>query len=500
MKKYIVSFIFVLALSTQALAALQVFIPIAFAGAAALHFAAGYAGLSFMLGSGKPSVSGGGNLTHPVNAAWVDLDFVLHEESLKGSMNYADFRALAAQKPESYPQLTAAFNQVIPYLYKTGDVLTPSGGAGNYTLGALYSVTPVCISSTATYSPAYGSGKVTVWEKGGTLTCGTGDTSGFVKVYYATLTSNPITDTPATITPRSPEDIAKVLSGQTEVGSSADILTKYDSEIDELFKNGAYGNDVQLKDLSYNDFLRPNNVASPDTVATYNKNVLLKNASNDYLEKTYQHTLTYEGRKQTAASNTLTAREAFTWASNALAADPTNTTLQSNLTVASNNLNSATELENRAIADYDDAVEAYDKATLDNTILNNSLDTTLDETIKVQTTTETTSEEQAQDQETISGLGNGVGTNTYNATPESPEKSDITALIMGFLSDSPLVGMVQSFQVTTADPACSVSGGEIYGQEFKIDVCRWDSLLRAMGGMMIIIMQGYAILVVVRGW
>lgn len=93
-----------------------------------------------------------------------------------------------------------------------------------------------------------------------------------------------------------------------------------------------------------------------------------------------------------------------------------------------------------------------------------------------------------------------VPSNTYDADITSPDKKSISELLLSFISGSPLVAMVKSFTVTTSSPSCSQPIGMVYGQELSFDFCRWEPVLRGCGGTFILLMQGFAIFVVVRGW
>lgn len=90
--------------------------------------------------------------------------------------------------------------------------------------------------------------------------------------------------------------------------------------------------------------------------------------------------------------------------------------------------------------------------------------------------------------------------NTYDALITPPDKKSIPELLLSFVSSSPLVSMVKSFTISTSGSACVVPIGNIYGQQLSFDFCRWEPVLAGCGGVLIIIMHGYCILIVVRGW
>lgn len=91
-------------------------------------------------------------------------------------------------------------------------------------------------------------------------------------------------------------------------------------------------------------------------------------------------------------------------------------------------------------------------------------------------------------------------TNAYDPTITAPDKKDISSLLGFFISSSPLVSMVRSFTINTSSASCSMPVGTVYGQQLSFDFCRYQSLLLGCGGILLIIMHGFAVFIVIRGW
>lgn len=90
--------------------------------------------------------------------------------------------------------------------------------------------------------------------------------------------------------------------------------------------------------------------------------------------------------------------------------------------------------------------------------------------------------------------------NIYDSAIEAPEKKDITSLLGQWVTSSPLAGMVSSFVMTVDNPVCSVSCGEVYGKELSISLCRYADTFTICGGVLLVIVHGFAVLIVIRGW
>lgn len=89
--------------------------------------------------------------------------------------------------------------------------------------------------------------------------------------------------------------------------------------------------------------------------------------------------------------------------------------------------------------------------------------------------------------------------NEYNTDVVLPDKKPISSLLSSFVNSSPLVCMVKTFTMSASGTGV-VPVGNVYGTEMKFDFSRYEGTFRSMGGILLIIMHGFAILVVVRGW
>lgn len=93
-----------------------------------------------------------------------------------------------------------------------------------------------------------------------------------------------------------------------------------------------------------------------------------------------------------------------------------------------------------------------------------------------------------------------TGNNTYDSAIEAPEKKDISGMMQGFVNSSPLSAMLRSFQISTSSPLCSVNCGSVFGLDFKIDLCRYESDFNNLGSFLLIVSHGFSVLIVIRGW
>ncbi|MHB8121341.1 MAG: hypothetical protein ACYDG4_04225 [Desulfuromonadaceae bacterium] len=107
---------------------------------------------------------------------------------------------------------------------------------------------------------------------------------------------------------------------------------------------------------------------------------------------------------------------------------------------------------------------------------------------------------QAEKSEEEALIAPPLPSNEYDPLITPPDKKDIPGLLGSFVGSSPLVSMVRSFTVATDSASCSVPIGNVYGQELSFDFCRWQPVLMGCGGVFIILIQGFSILVVIRGW
>lgn len=92
------------------------------------------------------------------------------------------------------------------------------------------------------------------------------------------------------------------------------------------------------------------------------------------------------------------------------------------------------------------------------------------------------------------------GAGTYDTSIAAPATKSISNLLSSLFANSPLAGMVRTFTLSTSGQSAIVEVGDVYGKPFKFDFTRWQSYLVACGSMLLVIVHGFAILIVMRGW
>ena len=91
------------------------------------------------------------------------------------------------------------------------------------------------------------------------------------------------------------------------------------------------------------------------------------------------------------------------------------------------------------------------------------------------------------------------GSGNYDSGIELPEKKSILSLLQSFASGSPIVSMLNSFTMS-ASGSGFVHLGDAFGKSIDVDFTRYESVLAGCGGVLLILVHGFAVLVVVRGW
>jgi len=164
------------------------------------------------------------------------------------------------------------------------------------------------------------------------------------------------------------------------------------------------------------------------------------------------------GQQLAAQNATEVASQTVEQLQDALAADPTNATLAQQLSQAQAELAQAQAAQAAAEAAAAEAAGAAEVAT--------------------------------------SNLGPA---NTYDSTINTPESKNITGLMNTFFDNSPLLGIVRSFQISTTDQQALFSFGTFWGQEITVDFTRWADVLAGCGAVLLVLSHAYAVFIVVRG-
>jgi hypothetical protein len=93
------------------------------------------------------------------------------------------------------------------------------------------------------------------------------------------------------------------------------------------------------------------------------------------------------------------------------------------------------------------------------------------------------------------------GDSEYNTDIEIPEKKALIPSESDWIDNIPLVAAIRDLQIQTAYEAgvCEITIPNVFGQTLIISFCRWESLLRAFGAILVIVVQGYSIFIVLKG-
>ena len=91
--------------------------------------------------------------------------------------------------------------------------------------------------------------------------------------------------------------------------------------------------------------------------------------------------------------------------------------------------------------------------------------------------------------------------NVYDAdvTDMLPEQQNIPDMIEGYLDQLPIMSALDNFSISSEFVECDMYIGEVFGTVLSIDMCRWESVLRALGSVFLIVAQISALLIVVGG-
>jgi len=91
------------------------------------------------------------------------------------------------------------------------------------------------------------------------------------------------------------------------------------------------------------------------------------------------------------------------------------------------------------------------------------------------------------------------GTSEYDKTIQVPAVKTLPSLLNNFFDNSPLLGVVRSFQINTTDQQAFFILGEFRGQVISVDFNRWSGVLSGCGAVLLVLSHAYAVFIVVRG-
>lgn len=267
---------------------------------------------------------------------------------------------------------------------------------------------------------------------------------------------------------------------------SAAQLASLKASIDAANKQAAFDAATSASNADVNNTAILD-VLAADKIALALAQQSAKDAANNALLA--QSTLTQQLAAQqlsiaagTASAAKAQADAALVSAANTLAADPTNAAL---------------------IAAYDlAALHAAATATAAATALNtasSSASTAAAATAAAQAQATDAAAQAAADQAAADDANTRAQPGKYDSSMVAPDKKSILSLLGTFLASSPMAAMVKSFTIS-ADGVSSVSCGNVYGHEIVFDFVRYAPMFSTLGGLLLVIVHGYAVLVVVRGW
>lgn len=425
---------------------------------ATIHSAVIIAGLYYYLKPGGSStVKANGDVSRPSVSSWIDLSgpvAMVNTNDIDANISYAGLQDAVLKNDTTkakYPNLASKLEKPLGDAPVDPQVASDLNGKKvfNYITGQWeiinnvagycgnYVWGPNCGPSTTTSTfPYQGAG---IYDINASTWYVTGSASdGRYTVYSVTDTS-----------PASPPVKVPVPGPVFASEMTNPLPSAYQDEIDKMLHDGDYVPTFSDSTTGL-PFVAPtaSHVASPQQVATYNANA------------------------QATESATAAASASSTAATNAGNA----------YTASGGNIATGQGGDQNLYQQYLNAMAtaAQAQATAD--------------ALTAQQTAQTTTDDENVDVPAV------PGDNTYDSTITAPVKSNIVELLTSFVSGSPLVSMVQSFTVSTSNASGVVPIGMVYGQDLAFDFTRWESTLRACGGVLIIIMHGFSVFVVIRGW
>ena len=447
MRKIIISLALVLALSSNSIAFAPLAIPAVYwVAAATLHVAGAAAGLYYSMRDGSStSVSSSGNLSRPSNAVWIDLQDSpsVKTENISAQMPFSEVQTIG-RKTENfvdskYPLVKDALE--ISGLPPALDFPTMSSPLP---VGSIVLLPNGVRKKVASYSHSVGMVKHVNEQIPSKYTLTSIDLyHPHATLYVAPNWYSDAMDHYTLVNDTSTPSTRDALPSEFATNVSdldGNAKTAYQTELDKMFQDSDYIPKF-TDDTTGLPYAPPaaDRVATPEQVAAYNKTGLATQAKSD--------ALTSAGSSTQNAGNNYTASGGNT--ATGVGGDPA------------------------LYQKYLEEKAKEDKLKADQ--LNDEL----------------------EDNVTVPGTG---GDNEYNTDVETPGKSSISTLITNFISSAPLVAMVKSFTISTSGSSGVVPIGMVYGQDLSIDFTRWEPVLAGCGGVLLVIMHGFAVLIVIRGW
>lgn len=470
-KKTIIAVLMVLVIAGKSYAVPMIVIPAwVYGTSVALHVSAAVAGLYYaMKPGGSRSVSSAGDLSRPSNVTWVDLSspspsVVTKDISAKMSLSNAQMIAdkKNADGSDKYPAAKTAFKgSNLPNVTANSQV----GALVNTSYGKAVVVSTSVSSSTFA---SLTSSETTVDSGTGAIhfyAYGSPGPEGSNLWYSRTAVNLMPSDAMPPVVAYPPERVAENLSG-SPTGGAVNASSAIQEELDKMFQDPDYVPTFS-DDATGLPFVPPlsSSVATPNQLAVINSQAASTEAA--------ASAVTSASNAAVSAAAAATAADArATSAVAAAAANPSDAGLAAAAAAA---------------------VAAADLARANA----NTTQAALDKLKAEQAAAAVTDAESKETAASMPSLGND---NTYDTNITAPEKKSILSLLQSQIGTSPLGAMLSGFSMSTSENDPVVSLGDFYGKALSIDFSKWQTTFSMVGTMLLVIMHGYAIFVVIRGW
>lgn len=347
----------------------------------------------------------------------------------------------AKSKPDLYPNLKNALVSDGDYEPASVDDLPPAGSAVTATNGLNYKIGDWKV---------YSANAVLSYSQVGTFTYNGGNVYTVVKIRdvtppspdYVFGTAYYASATPDSITPVFVPPSGGMVSPETAVPNMTNSDGTLKPEIESEVKNAIVSGDV----------------SSSGVTGSSDSGVLAGQTLTPELLEAFGRSLAQQAAT-TAANNTVQQLK------NSLQSDPTNATLQQQLQQAQ---------------------------------------TALSQAQSAQASAETAANAALAEANAVAAAANAAnqnvnGTSQYDKTIEVPTVKTLPSLLNNFFDNSPLLGIVRSFQINTTDQQALFIFGTFWGKELTVDFNRWSGVLAGCGSVLLVLSHAYAVFIVVRG-
>lgn len=100
---------------------------------------------------------------------------------------------------------------------------------------------------------------------------------------------------------------------------------------------------------------------------------------------------------------------------------------------------------------------------------------------------------------TDGGQITGMADKVYDSAVEAPVKKDISSLLGNLVTNSPLMRIGRTLRVDVSNGSCEIGTANYEGHQVKFDMCRHETFLSILGGLMLAVSHAVAVYVVIAG-